>query len=150
MLEILKQIDDLRLHRNIEGAHGFIANDESRLNSQCTGNSNPLALSTAELVRIPLCLGPIKPHIRKQARDAFPSGGRRRSKSMNIEGLPHGVLYRQARIQRTVRVLKNHLKTPPLPSQFGSMQTRDVLAFEVDFTLVWLKQPDDRTRQRRL
>ena len=55
-LEVLQQIDDLRLHRNVQRAHRLIAHNQFRLHRQCARDADALALAAAELVRIPLRL----------------------------------------------------------------------------------------------
>ncbi|MNJ63670.1 hypothetical protein D3C77_595870 [compost metagenome] len=44
-LQILQQINDLRLDRHIERRDRFIRNDQLRLQGQCPGNADTLALS---------------------------------------------------------------------------------------------------------
>ena len=52
LLQILQQIDDLRLHRNIERTDRLVADDELRIHRERPGNPHPLALAAAELMRI--------------------------------------------------------------------------------------------------
>ena len=51
-LEILQQIDNLRLHGHIQRADRFVANEQLRFNRQRASNPNALALPATELVRI--------------------------------------------------------------------------------------------------
>jgi hypothetical protein len=43
-LEVLHQVDDLRLNRHIECADRFIRDDDLRVRCQCARNSNALTL----------------------------------------------------------------------------------------------------------
>ena len=52
MLEILQQIQDLRLDRNVQGRDRFIAHQEPGAWRQRARQANPLALATAEGMRI--------------------------------------------------------------------------------------------------
>jgi len=52
-LQPSQEVDDLCLDRNVERAHWFIANDQIRVDSDRSGDPDPLALSTAELPRVP-------------------------------------------------------------------------------------------------
>ncbi len=60
--QILKQVDDLRLDRNIERAHRFIADDQPWLHRQRAGNSDALTLAPAELMRVALGRGWVEAH----------------------------------------------------------------------------------------
>src|SRR5215469_8347359 len=42
LLKLDQQVQDLGLYRDVEGRHGFVADDEPRLERQCTGDSNAL------------------------------------------------------------------------------------------------------------
>jgi hypothetical protein len=52
LLEILQQINDLRLDRDIEGRNRFIADDKIGAGGQRPRDANTLALPAGELVRI--------------------------------------------------------------------------------------------------
>ena len=54
LLQVLQQVDDLRLHRHIERRHRFVADDEPRLDRECARDADALALPAGELVRIAL------------------------------------------------------------------------------------------------
>ena len=47
-----QQIDDLRLHRNVQRGHRLVAHHEVRLQHQRAGDADALALAAGELVRI--------------------------------------------------------------------------------------------------
>src|SRR5207302_1392904 len=51
-LKILQEVDDLRLHRDVERGHGFVADDERRLDGEGPGDTDALALPAGELVGI--------------------------------------------------------------------------------------------------
>src|SRR6267142_49999 len=50
-LQLGEQIHDLRAHAYVEGGDGFIGNDELRAQSEGAGDSDALALTSAEFVR---------------------------------------------------------------------------------------------------
>jgi hypothetical protein len=52
VLEAAEQVDDLRLHRDVEGRHRFIADDQAGVERQGAGDADALALATGEFVRI--------------------------------------------------------------------------------------------------
>ena len=52
LLQLLQQIDDLRLDGHVQGGHGLIADDELRLQSQGPGDTDALTLAAGELMGI--------------------------------------------------------------------------------------------------
>src|SRR6186713_3141035 len=50
--QLNQQIQYLCLNTHIQGGNGFITNDKGRLQSQCSGNYNTLALSAGEFMWI--------------------------------------------------------------------------------------------------
>ena len=54
VLQLLQQVDDLRLHRDVECGHRFVADDDLRPKRQPAGDPDALALTTGELVRVPV------------------------------------------------------------------------------------------------
>ena len=53
-LEVLQQVENLRLHRNVERGHRLIADDQLRLQRKRTGDADALALAARELVWVPV------------------------------------------------------------------------------------------------
>ena len=62
LLEVLKQVNDLCLHRNVECANRLIANNELWPNTKGAGDADPLALAAAELMRVSLGVLRVQPH----------------------------------------------------------------------------------------
>jgi hypothetical protein len=52
LFQLHEKIDDLRLDRNIEGAHWFVANEHLGFEGQGAGNADALALTAGELVGV--------------------------------------------------------------------------------------------------
>lgn len=50
--QFIEQLEDLRLYGNIKSGGGLIGDDQDRIVSQCHGNTDPLALSSRELMGI--------------------------------------------------------------------------------------------------
>ena len=51
LLQLAQQIENLRLHGNIQSRYGFVADDQLRTRGQCAGNADSLSLSARELMR---------------------------------------------------------------------------------------------------
>ena len=61
-LQVVKQVNDLRLNRHVESAHGLISHNELWLQSDRTGNADALALSSGELMGKAVVMLWIKTH----------------------------------------------------------------------------------------
>src|SRR5256885_2454919 len=53
LLQILKEVDDLRLHRNVQRADWLITHYQLRFDGQGSGDADALTLTAAEFMRIP-------------------------------------------------------------------------------------------------
>ena len=53
-LEVLQQVDHLRLDRDIEGGYRLVAHDEPRLDRERSSDADALPLAPEKLVRIAL------------------------------------------------------------------------------------------------
>ena len=51
-LQALEQVEDLRLHRDVERGDGLVADDQLRLERERARDADPLALAAGELVRV--------------------------------------------------------------------------------------------------
>ena len=51
-LELLHQVDDLRLDRDVKGRHGLVANEEVRIERERAREADSLPLPARELMRI--------------------------------------------------------------------------------------------------
>ena len=70
-LQIGQKIDDLRLDRNVERRHRFVADDELRLGGECAGDANTLALAAGELMGVAFSMPGLKPDETQQLGDAL-------------------------------------------------------------------------------
>src|SRR5207248_135824 len=74
--QIREQIQDLGLDRHVEGAHGFVENQELRLDREGARDADPLPLSAAELVRVAVDDVRRESDELQQLLDAAPAGRR--------------------------------------------------------------------------
>ena len=61
-LELLQQVHDLGLNRDVERAHRFVRDDEVGIQRQRPGHADPLALSARQLVRVTVGVGRMQTH----------------------------------------------------------------------------------------
>ena len=147
--QIGHQVQHLGLHGYVQGAHGLVRHDQLGPGDQRAGNRNTLALPAREFVRVFV-----------QRVGAQPDGGQRFGGAVALlaaagafqrgGGLGHGAPHRAARVQRTVGVLKHHLKIAPRGAQVGGAQGIQVAPFEQHLPAVGPLQRHGQARQRAL
>ena len=67
-LEILQQVEDLRLHRDVERRDRLVADDQLRLERERARDADPLALAAGELVRVAVVVLRAQPDAGEQLR----------------------------------------------------------------------------------
>jgi len=93
-LEVLEQIDDLSLNGHIQRAHRLVADNQPRLDRQGTGDSNTLALPSAEFMRVALRMRWIKTHVSQERCDTTLARGTTDRQPMNIQRLTDDLSHR--------------------------------------------------------
>ena len=150
VLELLEQVDDLRLDRDVEGRDRLVGDDQVGLQRERPGDADPLALPAGELVRIAVRVVRVEPDGRDAApgpaRDGRPSrrprgsrAARRRSPPAVIRGL------RLAYGSWKIICIRRRAATHLLPVERGQVDAVDQHA-----TRRRLEQPDDGPSRRRL
>src|SRR3546814_15231339 len=76
-LEPLHQVQDLRLHRDVERRGRLVANQELRVAGQSAGDGDALALPAGELVRELRAVRRRQPHLRSEERRGGQEGVRK-------------------------------------------------------------------------
>ena len=134
-LQVLEQVDDLRLDRHVERRHRLVADDEVGLGGERAGDADALALAAGELV------GPAVRGVARQAYgveqhvDAPVEVGLRGREAEIADRLGEDVAHSQARIEARERVLEHHLHAPaqrpqasrPRDRRCGGRRARPVL-----------------------
>ena len=150
VLQILEQVDDLRLDRDVERADRLVAHDELRLDRERARDPDPLALAAGELVRVAARRVVAQPDLREQLVDARIALGGRFGELVDHERLGDRRADRHPRVERRVRVLEDHLHVAAHRAQLALRQPRDVGAVERDRAGARLEQAQDRAAERRL
>src|SRR3954463_223015 len=147
LLQIHEQVDDLRLHGNIQRAHRFIADDQLGLDRQSAGDPNPLTLASAEFVRITLGVLRIQPYVLQQLDDTVAPGAGIFGQFVDIDRFPDDLLHSHARVQGIVRILEDHLEPAPAGTQVGSIQLCNIFILEKNAPCRWFDQANDGPAQ---
>ena len=112
LLQVLQQVQDLRLHRDVEGRDGLVADDQLRVDRERPGDADPLALAARELVREAVVVLRVEPDDLEQLlHPALALGGR--ADPVDVERLGDDEPDPLARVQRRVRVLEHHHHLAP-------------------------------------
>ena len=99
ILEIGQQVEDLRLDGDVQGAGGLVADDEPGVQSQGTGDADPLPLAAGELVGVSVRGLPSQSAPLQQVLDPRPqlvAGG----EAVHFDRLAHDPPHPHPRVER--------------------------------------------------
>ena len=110
--EVEQQVEDLRLHRDVERAHGLVGDQQLGLRREAARDRDPLALAAGELAR---------EAARERRREAdeveqlatFAVASSRSGDAVHAQRLGDRRAHRHARVQRRERILEDDLDPPP-------------------------------------
>ena len=111
-LQLLEQVDDLRLDRDVERGDRLVGDDEVRVERERAGEADALALPARELVRV------ARGRVRREADDLEQLAHTRRRPACRCarpcvhERLADDPADAVARVERRERVLEDHLHPP--------------------------------------
>src|SRR5215217_325900 len=88
LLKLQEKLQDLRLYRDVKCRDGLVAQQQTRLQHECSRNRDPLSLPTAEIVRVTAEVSPVKADPLEQLRSLL-SAFLRRSDTMDGERFGH-------------------------------------------------------------
>ena len=130
-LQVLQQVDDLRLNGHVQRRHRLVADDEIGVDRKRPSDADALPLTAAELVRIAAERGTaLKPDdVQQLLHPLLPL--RAVGQAVNEQRLADDVADGHPRIERRIRVLENNLhflrRSARICWRFNS---QDVLTFE--------------------
>ncbi|CFM38011.1 Uncharacterised protein [Bordetella pertussis] len=112
-LQILEQIQNLRLDRHVQRRGRFVADQEARPGGQRARDADALALAAGEFVRIALRGGCAQAdHVEQVGHHA--AGLRLAfSQAVKADRLGHDFLHPHARVERRIGILEHHLDLAP-------------------------------------
>ena len=112
LLQARQEIQNLRLHGDVEGRRGFVADDEPRLHRERPGNGDALALSAREGVRKTLGRAFRQSRLAKQFSDPFEAFLGRPFGVERDHALFERFAHRHAWIEGREGILKDDLRGP--------------------------------------
>ena len=108
LAQLLHQVDDLRLHRDVQGAHRFVRDDERGVRRERAGDADALALTAGELVRITRGVLGLEADAVEEVLDAL-LALLPREPEVQLHRTLDELLDRHARVQGAEGVLEDHL-----------------------------------------
>src|SRR5262245_361269 len=148
LLQIGKQVDDLRLYGDVQGRYRLVAHDHVRLQGQRARNHQALSLSAREFV------GETH-HLVSPQSDLFEKLGNPRRDlrpcpALEVaQRLGDNVLGAHAWIERGVGILEYHLQAVAALPHGATAEAVDAFTVEVDLAGRWLDQLQDHFAGRR-
>ena len=149
VLQVLEQVDDLRLDRDVEGRDGLVGDDHLRLQRERAGDADALALAARELVREALDVLGREPDAVEQLLDAAVEL-LARGDAVELQRVADDLADALARVQRRVGVLEDHLHLAPQRPQLALAQLGELGAAEAHRPRGRGEQLEHRARQGRL
>ena len=149
LAQVAKQIDDLRLNRDVECGYWLVGNDELRLDRKRAGDADPLPLPAGEFMGKSLRMLGRETDQRQQFRDPFPAGVAA-MEAVRGHRFIQRVAHAPARIQARVRILEDDLQATAVGSHGAGGQRREIGALEPHFAGSRLDQLQHRTADRAL
>ena len=144
LLQVLQQVDDLRLDGDVERRDRLVADDEVGLDGERAGDADALSLAAGELVRVALRMLGAAARPPRAARERARSA-RRACRCRAPASAPAGCRWiGHPRVQRRIRILENDLQVAPHPAHLVARQPGDVLPLEAHRTAARLEQPQDQ------
>ena len=148
-LQVLEQVQDLRLHGHVEGGDGLVADDQLRVDRQGARDADPLPLPAGELVREAVVVLRVQADDLQQLLDAA-LDLRLGADLVHLERLGDDEADPLALVQARVRILEDHHQLAADRAHVGPAQVGDVAAAEGDPAARRIEQAHQAARHRRL
>ncbi len=151
-LQVLHDVEHLRLHRHVQRGRGLVADQEFGLRGQRPRDRDALALPAGELVRKLLHVGTGQPHRQQQLADLGAQTRGVAEQTVLAQRLADDVQHLPARVEAGIRVLEDHLHAPAQGAQIGGRRLEHprVLAVEEDCAAGGFVQAHQQPRHRAL
>src|SRR5712692_3678186 len=148
LLQVLQQVDNLRLDRDVERRDGLIEHQEARIYRERPRDADSLPLPAGKLVRKTIYRIGAHPDHGQQLDDSIfflPAAG----KLMNLDSFTDDRPHPHPWIQRRVRILKHQLHLAAQCAKLGAAERREIAAVEIYFPFGRLEKFQDKPPERR-
>ena len=142
LLQVVDQVQDLRLHGDVERGDRLVGHDQLGLDRERPRDADALALAAAQMARV--AAGDRGGQLDQLEQLGHASrDGLARPHAVDAHGLGEHRADLQPRVQRRVRILEDHLQRAPPLSVAG-------VALDYDLAARRLLHPHDQPSERRL
>ena len=147
LLQLLEQVDDLALDRDVEGGDGLVADDDARIDGQRPGDADPLALAARQLVGI------AQRHVGEEPDDLQQLGDpvvnlRLGQDAVHADRLGDDLAHRHARIEGGIGVLEDDLHLLAHGDHLLAVERRQIHALEADLAAGRLVEAQHQAAER--
>ena len=149
LLEIAQQVDDLRLHRHVEGRGRLVQHDEFRFQHHGAGDGDALSLPAGKLVGVAVHDGGIEPGLGERAGHRLAAVEVAQLALVQHEALADDVDDREPRRQRAIGILEHHLHVAAQRAHRREAKAFDRFA-EIGDAALRRDQPQNGEAERRL
>ena len=125
VLQVLEEVQDLRLDRDVEGGDRFVADQEVRFQGERAGDADALALAAREGMRIAFQVAHVQAHDAQQVLDHLGPLGRV-AHAVDEQRLADEIEDGHARVERAERVLEDELDAAAKVDQRLALQGQHV------------------------
>src|SRR5205823_2341957 len=151
VLQVAHQIENLRLHRDVERRGRLVADDEFGFRGKGARNRDPLPLTAGEFVRILDAVIGVQADQAQQLADPVLDVAFALYEVERADRLGHDGIDPEARIEARIRVLKDHLDAAAQPlARVRLSGIRHRHAVDHDFARAWRQQSHDHPGDRGL
>jgi len=149
LLEAVEEVYDLGLDRDVQSRNGLVGDDEARFYGEGASDANPLPLSTGKFVGKAVRMLARETHSLEQRVNALAALRRGFGKPVDVDAFGDDVQHHHPRVQRSVRILKDHLCLASIAKETPPTQDEDISAVEEDLSRRTVVKAQDRPPHRR-
>ena len=149
-LQIVQQVDDLRLDRHVERRDRLVGDDELRARGERPGDADALALAAGEFVRIAAHVLDRESDETQKFGDPLAAAGAAAADAVHDQRLADDILDAHARVERGEGVLEDRLRLSAVVRERRWRQRGDVGALEQDGARRRIVEAQDGAPDRRL
>ena len=151
ILQVAHEIQDLRLHRHVEGRGRLVADNELRIRRERARNRDALALAAGEFMRVLLAVRRMEADQGQQLADAIRDLLFPLDQPEGPDRLGHDTVHLPAGIEAGIGILEDHLDAPPQALALGqSSLARHGDAVDHHFAVRGRQQSHDHAGDRGL
>lgn len=147
-VQFAEQLQDFSLNGNIERRDRLVGHEQIRIQCECPGNADALALPATEFVWIAKSKIGFQTNRFKESSHHFKPFRPRSAYAVDGQDIDYRIAHLQTRIERSIGILKNHLNLLSIGFQSPALVHGNIAAFEDDFSGGWNFELYDRLAQR--